>query len=108
MEDVTRSLGNALRNFSGDTCAVFPMQELKREALSRYRHRTQAQSSATSTHISPTVARQPKTLNLSTYKLHALGDYTNSIRMFGSTDSYSTQSVSTRLQMYFFLITTYL
>ena len=108
MEGITSSLGNALRKFSCDTCAVFPTQELKREALSRYRRRTQAQSSATSTRISPTVARQPKTLNLSTYKLHALGDYTSSIRIFGSTDSYSTQLVSTRLQMYFFLITTYL
>jgi hypothetical protein len=38
--------------------------------------------------------RQPKELSLSTYKLHALGDYVHTIRRFGTTDSYSTQPVS--------------
>jgi hypothetical protein len=34
-----------------------------------------------------------KALNLQTYKFHALGDYVQSIRLFGTTDSYSTQLV---------------
>lgn len=34
-----------------------------------------------------------KILNLCTYKLHALGDYVRTIRLFGTTDSYSTQIV---------------
>ena len=102
MEAVTHSLGNALRKFSSNTCTVFTTHELKREALSRHRHKTQARSSATSTRTSSTAARQPKTFNLCTYKLHALGDYTSLIRMFGTTDSYSTQPVSTHLQIYFF------
>jgi hypothetical protein len=38
---------------------------------------------------------KPKTLNLFTYKFHALGDYVRTIRLFGTTDSYSTQIVST-------------
>ena len=37
--------------------------------------------------------RQPKQFNLYTYKFHALGDYCNTIRRFGTTDSYSTQPV---------------
>ena len=37
--------------------------------------------------------RQPKQFNLNTYKYHALGDYCNTIRQFGTTDSYSTQPV---------------
>lgn len=37
--------------------------------------------------------RQTKTLNLSTYKVHSLGDYVPTIRAFGTTDSYSTQTV---------------
>lgn len=37
--------------------------------------------------------RQPKQFNLKTYKFHALGDYCNTIRRFGTTDSYSTQPV---------------
>jgi hypothetical protein len=37
--------------------------------------------------------RHKKTLNLNTYKLHALGDYTTTIRKYGTTDSYSTEVV---------------
>lgn len=39
--------------------------------------------------------RREKTLNLFTVKFHFLGDYVRSIRLFGTTDSYSTQIVST-------------
>lgn len=42
----------------------------------------------------PKLPAKVKTLNLSTYKYHALGDYVRMIRMFGTTDSYSTQIVS--------------
>lgn len=41
--------------------------------------------------------RQQKVLNLQTYKLHALADYPAQIRMYGTTDSYLTQAVSTLL-----------
>jgi hypothetical protein len=37
--------------------------------------------------------RKRKQLNISTYKFHALPDYVRTIRMFGTTDSYSTQTV---------------
>lgn len=33
-------------------------------------------------------------LDLNNYKFHALGDYVATIRLFGTTDSYSTQVVS--------------
>ncbi|RDB16223.1 hypothetical protein Hypma_003115 [Hypsizygus marmoreus] len=36
-------------------------------------------------------SRKLKTLNLLTYKFHALGDYVQMIRQFGGTDSFSTQ-----------------
>ena len=39
-------------------------------------------------------SRKPKVLNLLTVKLHFLGDYVRHIRLFGTTDSYSTQLVS--------------
>jgi hypothetical protein len=35
--------------------------------------------------------------SLNTYKLHALGDYANMIRLFGTPDGYSTQSVCFKL-----------
>jgi hypothetical protein len=34
-----------------------------------------------------------KKFNLSTYKLHALGDYAKTIRLFGTTDNYNSQVV---------------
>ncbi|THH06868.1 hypothetical protein EW146_g9485 [Bondarzewia mesenterica] len=36
-------------------------------------------------------ARQPKTFNLNTYKVHALGDYALTICRYGTTDLYSTE-----------------
>ncbi|KAF8227209.1 hypothetical protein L208DRAFT_1297930 [Tricholoma matsutake] len=39
----------------------------------------------------PPVQRVRKVFNLFTYKLHALGDYVQTICLFGTTDSYSTQ-----------------
>jgi hypothetical protein len=43
--------------------------------------------------------RHDKTLNLSTFKCHSLGDYAHTIRTYGTTDSYSTEPVS---KNYFF------
>jgi hypothetical protein len=40
------------------------------------------------------VGRRKKTFNLNTYKAHALGDYVETIRRCGTTDSYSTEPVS--------------
>lgn len=42
---------------------------------------------------SPKTKPKAKTLNLFTYKFHALGDYVRTIQLFGTTDSYSTQIV---------------
>lgn len=42
---------------------------------------------------SPAPKKRKKFFNLSTYTYHALGDYANTIRQFGTTDSYSTQLV---------------
>lgn len=37
--------------------------------------------------------RRHKKLNINTYKFHLYGDYPNTIREYGTTDSYSTESV---------------
>ncbi|KAG8716738.1 hypothetical protein FRC08_008905 [Ceratobasidium sp. 394] len=36
-------------------------------------------------------SKEPKSLNINTYKFHALGDVVKGIRLFGSTNSYTTQ-----------------
>jgi hypothetical protein len=43
-----------------------------------------------------TDGRRIKTLNLETFKYHALGDISATIRRYGTTDSYSTQPVSVK------------
>jgi hypothetical protein len=45
----------------------------------------------------PKLPAKIKILNICTYKLHALGDYVRTIRLFGTTDLYSTQIVSVLL-----------
>ncbi|KIJ05950.1 hypothetical protein PAXINDRAFT_92715, partial [Paxillus involutus ATCC 200175] len=93
MEHSTVHLAKQIRKFSTETCPVFATKELRREAESRRRrsaHKGPAQSSGSP--AVDTVCR-PKTLNLQTYKLHALGNYHHHISMFGTTDSFSTQPV---------------
>src|ERR1700722_11481806 len=53
-------------------------------------------------------ARRTKTLNLNTYKLHSLGDYTASIRKYGTSDSYTTEMVSSHKLATFQLANCYL
>ena len=43
--------------------------------------------------------RQSKTLNINTYKFHSYGDYARTIWMYGTMDSYSTESVRILEQM---------
>lgn len=43
--------------------------------------------------LDPSSGRKDKVFNLKTYKFHSLGDVVTCIRMFGTTDSYSTQTV---------------
>lgn len=56
-------------------------------------------SQAPSPAVSAAKGKRPKTLNLFVYKLHALGDYAATIRLFGTSDSYSTQIVSIILRI---------
>jgi hypothetical protein len=95
---VTTSLGHSLRTFEEKTCAAFETRELERERAARQRRQeksaTNGMSESKRTTAPNSKARKQKGLNLMTYKYHALGDYVDTIRRFGTTDSYSTQSVS--------------
>ena len=87
---ITR-LGKCVRTFASRTCSAFNTKELPTEETARRRRTAPKDPKA-----APTTGKGPKTkkFNLSTYKLHALGDYVNAIRRFGTTDNYSTQTVS--------------
>ena len=85
-----------MREFQATTCTAFTTRELERERAARIRRQEKKAATAktkTNTQKS-SCGRQPKQFNLRTYKYHALGDYCDTIRRFGTTDSYSTQSVS--------------
>lgn len=74
------------------------MKDLPSEEAARSRQK--ARKAAQGLQLPPNNPAQgndgPKTrrFNLQTYKLHALGDYVDTIRQFGTTDNYTTQSVS--------------
>ena len=84
LETITTKLGNIVRDFEKKVCSKFTMVKLPREAEARKRRGAKS---------GPGPATCMKTLNLSTYKWHALGDYVYHIRLFGGTDGFSTQIV---------------
>lgn len=111
LEMLTKEFGQLMRQFRDLTSKDFDTFELPREANARARRGRNKNSTTATTQDIPTSApaagpeatteaetparatRKPKHLNLSTYKFHALGDYVHHIRMFGGTDSFSTQLV---------------
>lgn len=89
---LTGPLGAALRYFGGKFSNHFDTTELPKETEARKRRETTRKNQGKST----TKKRNTQVrFNLLTYKLHALGDYANTIRQRGTTDSYSTQMVNT-------------
>ena len=78
-EAVTKEFGHLMRQFRNKTSEEFNTVELPSKA---------------NTCRGGSRSSKKKTLNLNTYKFHALADYVATIRLFGTTDSYSTLLVS--------------
>lgn len=101
LEKATTTIGNELRSFRDWTQTAFTCKELPHETARRDRARVRKEKKAAKSgtgKAAPKPAKtnvqsNVKTLNLATYKFHALGDYVQTIRLFGTTDSYSTQIV---------------
>ncbi|KAJ7174906.1 hypothetical protein C8R46DRAFT_1161271 [Mycena filopes] len=103
LDSVTTLLGRQLRHFRKVTCAAFTTKELPREEAARGRRNAKKSAAAAAAGTAPPVARagvgsKVKTFNMETCKTHSLGDYAPAIRMFGTTDSYSTQTCETEHQ----------
>ena len=94
LDEASRLLGAQLRKFQCFTCTAFKTMELASETAARWREKARNLDTTGSSQTSVTSAAQPKSFNLATYKFHALGDYVHNIRLFGTTDSYTTQLVS--------------
>ena len=115
MDAVTTSLGKKLRKFKDTTCSAFVTRELQREFNARvWRQAKKADNTKSTPATGDSIKgknqlRRPqstagfeseahareqfksphlKSFNLNTYKFHALGDYTATIRRYGTTDSY--------------------
>ena len=87
-ESLTADLGTLLRHFSIVTCAAFKTTELPKERAARIRRAANTPGSSTSGG-----GAKAKGFNLNTYKLHALGDYPQTICECGTTDNYTSQRV---------------
>ena len=114
----TKSIGQQLRHFYNFTCPAYETVELPKEAAARGRRKQVTKTASTTDRqpakavgsdvISPEMVPKPsttslltksttrrkRTFNLNTVKAHFLGDYSRTIHLFGTTDSYSTQMVS--------------
>lgn len=92
LEYTTIRLGAQMRLFNRDTCSQFETKELLKEAEARVRRDAKQKKEAPKP---GSTARRATSLGVFTIKFHLLGDYCSIIRMFGTTDSYSTELVST-------------
>jgi hypothetical protein len=90
-------LGSILRCFSQTTCKEYKTTELPQEEAARGRRQVAkaAREGSSSMGNPPATGSKQRRFNLSTYKLHALGDYANTIQEYGTTDNYTTQVVCT-------------
>ena len=86
-----------MRKFERDVCSKYDTKDLPSELVARTRRQQRKAAQKPTTTPAPTSAKkgpQQRKFNLETYKYHALGDYTTSIRLHGPLDGYSTQLVS--------------
>jgi len=93
LDRLTTVLGRSMRKFRDTTHSAFATFELPKETGARQR-RQKSGKGKEKAGTGSTSGRKPKSLNLFTYKWHALGDYVRAIRLFGGTDGFSTQLVS--------------
>ncbi|KAL1753920.1 hypothetical protein FB107DRAFT_276230 [Schizophyllum commune] len=102
LDELTREFGKLAREFEELSAVEFKTVETPKEATARAR-RALTKTAAAAGRPAPTNSevaaapkgRKPKRLNLCTYKFHALGDYVQTIKTYGTTDSYSTQMART-------------
>ncbi|TCD64617.1 hypothetical protein EIP91_003851 [Steccherinum ochraceum] len=99
LDESTTTLGERLRNFKETVCAHYRTTELPTEEAARGRRQAalanrppRANASRGGNGSTQTSGPRTKEFNMSTYKLHALGDYMTSAVLYGPSDNYSTQT----------------
>lgn len=110
LEGVTKTLGQLLRRFNDHVCSKYSTHKTPSELQKRARRKAseaakkKSQQPATANLNADSekpekVASTNHDFNLAAYKPHALGHYPLWIRLFGTTDSYSTQTVLSFLHL---------
>ena len=106
LETSTTRLGTALRKFQSTICAEFVTRDLPSEEAARGRRKAAKAkanppipSKGKGKETEPPMGKKKKkstlrVFSLSCYKPHSLGDYAKTIRLLGTSDGYSTQTVS--------------
>ena len=106
LETSMTRLGIALRKFQSTICAEFETRDLPSEEAARGRRKAAKAKAKPPMPLkgkgkereAPKEKERKKkstlrTFNFSCYKPHSLGDYAKTIRMLGTSDGYSTQTV---------------
>ncbi len=92
LENACSVMGVCLRHFEQVICPRYATKETVREYTSRIRN--QSEMARDSSSASARVAgRRARTFELSTIKLHLLGDYPEFIREYGTAEALSTSTV---------------
>jgi hypothetical protein len=94
-EQCTKQFGKVIRYFNDHICPRYRTHDTPQEAAAKS-HRDAARTAKNGADKGDPNSKKKsseQTFSLETYKLHALGHYPAMIRQFGTTDSYSTQTV---------------
>ena len=103
LENSTTRLGHRLRQFQATMCNAYDTYELPSEEAARgcrtattgtKKHHDGPSEDAENQVKKAKKRRLQKRFNLSTYKIHALGNYARAIQLFGTMDGFTTQVVS--------------
>lgn len=90
LDTATVSLSQQFQFFQDNICPNFNTREFQREANARSKSKAKKGESTTTGRAT----RRVKILDMNTYKYHALGDYADTIRKYGTADLISTEPVS--------------
>jgi hypothetical protein len=101
LKEIMTKLGDQFQFFANETCLAYSMVELPHKTAAQLRRKAKnAQVIASNTEETSGGTCWKKTFNMNTYKHHALGDYVQAIRTYGTCDSYSTEAIHGSLYMF--------
>ena len=94
LDQSLKYLSVQFQHFVNITCATFKTKESPSKVVAQQRHQQAEVEKKKGTNTSSLNGPHNKRINMHTYKFHALGDYTATIKLFGTTDLYTMQVVS--------------